>query len=318
MTHPESLGIIEVRRFLMGENRRQFLRFLLMSIAAGGCSHIIPSKHCQDCGSTHSSDGHHHGLPLKQERPKLEKVSSTDIHHEDDLKQKSQKFDETFGDDIVLEKELLPQAKSLLEKLSQYESYVGHGYFNLKSFSQFETDLEAMGLILSSQEKSFASDLFDFDAQKYGFMGEKVITSMEKTFSNREVVKVPYSGHFLLDGESTRLYHSLVADVGNSLILTSGVRGTAKQFKLFLQKADEVDFNLSKASRSLAPPGYSHHGKGDFDVGRKGGGLANFTEDFARTFEFKEMIKLGYVDIRYQELNLLGVRFEPWHIKVHG
>jgi len=74
--------------------------------------------------------------------------------------------------------------------------------------------------------------------------------------------------------------------------------------------------NLSKASRSLAPPGHSYHGIGDFDVGKVGFGRKNFSEEFARTDEFHRLVELGYVDIRYPRDNLFGVRYEPWHIKV--
>ena len=104
--------------------------------------------------------------------------------------------------------------------------------------------------------------------------------------------------------------------MGDSLVLTSGVRGLAKQFHLFLEKASIADWNFSLASRSLAPPGYSFHGKNDFDIGKLGNGLANFTDAFSETIEFKKLIDLGYVDIRYKQRNQLGVRFEPWHIKI--
>ena len=58
------------------------------------------------------------------------------------------------------------------------------------------------------------------------------------------------------------------------------------------------------------------HGIGDFDVGRIGWGAKNFTDQFAQTREFKTMEDLGYVQIRYTTDNRLGVRYEPWHIKV--
>jgi D-alanyl-D-alanine carboxypeptidase len=28
------------------------------------------------------------------------------------------------------------------------------------------------------------------------------------------------------------------------------------------------------------------------------------------------LVELGYINMRYPEDNLLGVRYEPWHIKV--
>lgn len=89
-----------------------------------------------------------------------------------------------------------------------------------------------------------------------------------------------------------------------------------KQFLLFLNKAYSNDGNLSLASRSLAPPGYSFHGNGDFDVGQVGYGALNFTERFTETEVFKRLSEMGYLQLRYPEDNRLGVRFEPWHIKI--
>ena len=70
------------------------------------------------------------------------------------------------------------------------------------------------------------------------------------------------------------------------------------------------------ASRSLAPPGHSFHGVGDFDVGKVGLGASNFTDVFAETAEFQQLVDLGYVSMRYPKDNQLGVRYEPWHVKV--
>ncbi len=89
-----------------------------------------------------------------------------------------------------------------------------------------------------------------------------------------------------------------------------------KQFLLFLNKAYNYDGNLSLASRSLAPPGYSYHGIGDFDVGQVGLGADNFTQRFTTTEVYRKLKDLGYIKIRYVEDNMLGVRFEPWHINV--
>ena len=58
---------------------------------------------------------------------------------------------------------------------------------------------------------------------------------------------------------------------------------------LFLSKAHESKGNLSMASRSLAPPGYSYHGISDFDVGQVGFGVNNFTEKFTDTDVFKKL-----------------------------
>ena len=89
-----------------------------------------------------------------------------------------------------------------------------------------------------------------------------------------------------------------------------------KQFLLFLNKAYQNDGNISLASRSLAPPGYSFHGAGDFDVGQVGFGAANFTALFTTTPIYKRLSEIGYLMLRDPEENLLGMRFGPWHIKI--
>ena len=108
----------------------------------------------------------------------------------------------------------------------------------------------------------------------------------------------------------------LTRELGDRVILTSGVRSVVKQSLLFLNKAYNSQGNLSLASRQLAPPGYSFHGIGDFDVGQVGFGPANFTERFICTEVYRRLESLGYLTLRYPRDNCLGVRFEPWHIKV--
>ncbi|WP_052294548.1 D-alanyl-D-alanine carboxypeptidase family protein [Arcobacter nitrofigilis] len=83
-----------------------------------------------------------------------------------------------------------------------------------------------------------------------------------------------------------------------------------------MDKLDSVDLNLSMASRSIAPPAFTYHSVGDFDIGKKGLGADNFTERFAHTNEFSEMKTLKYIDMRYTIGNKDGVRYEPWHVKV--
>lgn len=79
--------------------------------------------------------------------------------------------------------------------------------------------------------------------------------------------------------------------------------------------------NLSAASRSLAPPGYSWHAQHDFDIGLRSGKLKpyNFRKEFITTPLFVTLFSQGFIhlqDLRYRQDNELGVRFEPWHIRV--
>jgi len=162
----------------------------------------------------------------------------------------------------------------------------------------------------------YLEKLFFADAHTYGFYGEKVMSGLTERIPSKDLLKVPKTGHFLFKGKSLALYDKLRKDVGEDIVLTSGIRGTVKQMYLFLSKVSQAEGNMSKASRSLAPPGYSYHAVGDFDVGKVGFGFKNFTEDFANTDVYKKLQDLGYISIRYTDDNQFGVRYEPWHIQV--
>jgi hypothetical protein len=167
------------------------------------------------------------------------------------------------------------------------------------------------------KELELLERIFYTDSGLYGFLGEKPIDNMTTSIKKKDVVKIPKSGNYLYKGSPHTMYEKVRKQVGDKLYLTSGIRGVVKQFMLFLKKADKNKGNLSLASRSLAPPGYSFHGIADFDVGQIGYGSLNFTGSFTKTEVFKKLDNLEYISIRYPKDNLKGVRFEPWHIKVY-
>jgi len=220
--------------------------------------------------------------------------------------------------DVILDPAQRIAFDSALARLRRLQNYVGYGNFNIIGWDQslkLARNLDVVGAF-TARELELIEELFFADAQTFGFYGDKVVTSLSSNIAARDIVKIPRSGHFLFKGESTATYHKIRRDLGDSVILTSGIRSVVKQIYLFMNKAEQVDGNLSLASYSLAPPGHSYHAVGDFDVGKKGFGHRNFSEEFAKTDEFKRLIDLGYLDIRYPQQNPFGVRYEPWHIKV--
>ena len=261
------------------------------------------------------------GLP--QPAPAIQASSSLNVAELDDEKidsylKKIRNFDAIFASDIYLD----PRYESLLLKTAQHltrvEAYIGHGNFNLMSFDEMlkaGRNFSKIGAF-EADELNFLEEIFFANPNRYGFFGKKISRDITDFIPRHDVAKISNSGHFLLKGESLNLYEQIRRDVGDQLILTSGVRGNVKQMHLFLAKAIEAEGNLSRASRSLAPPGHSYHGIGDFDIGKIGYGERNFTSDFSSTEEYKRIASLGYVDIRYPSNNLFGVRFEPWHIKL--
>ena len=227
-------------------------------------------------------------------------------------------FARDYDDDIFVSSadEILLHSVTL--RLKKLQSTIGFGNFNIVNFDEALTFAKRFNDVgeFTAKELEFIERVFFTAASDYGFYGEKVTDRLTNNIAKKNVFKVPHTGHYLLKDQSLAYYEKIKKSVGGNIVLTSGIRSNVKQLHLFLAKTIRVNGNLSRASRSLAPPGYSYHGIGDFDVGRAGWGGKNFTNAFASTDEFKRMQDLGYIAIRYDHGNQLGVRFEPWHIQV--
>jgi hypothetical protein len=257
--------------------------------------------------------------PLAEPTP-IDPISDegADHHDEYDLQHKIRDFDRTYPDDVRLDDSQLALVRSTAARLERAVKIIGHGNFNLVSFDdllRYAARYDGIGAFTPA-ELEFLDEIFYSDARRYGFYGEKVLDRQTATFHERDLELIPSTGHYLLRGEPLAKFERIRRDLGDGIFLTSGIRNVVKQYQLFLSKAVETGGNLSQASRSLAPPGYSYHAVGDFDVGRIGFGLKNFTAEFTTTPEYKRLIDLGYVEIRYTETNPFGVRHEPWHIKI--
>lgn len=220
--------------------------------------------------------------------------------------------------DIILNNEQKSIQATVLARLSRLQRYVGYGNFNVIDWDQALKTASKRDQIggFPKVELDFIENLFYTDATSFGFYGDKIITGLGAPITKKDIIKIPGTGHYLFKGDALKTYQKIRKDIGESIVLTSGIRSVVKQMYLFLNKAAKVDGNLSVASYSIAPPGHSYHAVGDFDVGKINFGSRNFTEEFARTDEFKRLTDLGYLDIRYPQNNPFGVRYEPWHIKV--
>lgn len=254
-------------------------------------------------------------LPQKQTPalfgPELDKHIKDGLH-------RSKDFNRSYDDDILLNSQMRGVLQTTVGRLSRLQHYIGYANFSLLGFDdalKFASRYSRVGQF-SKQEIDFIESIFFEDASRYGFWGDKVTTNLTANIVTRDTIKMRGTGQYLFQGQSLQMYHKIKKDMGSSIILTSGIRGMVKQIYLFLAKAVSTNGNLSQASRSLAPPGHSYHGVGDFDVGKLGFGVSNFTAAFSATDEYRRLCQLGYVLIRYTQHNPYGVRFEPWHIKV--
>jgi len=203
-------------------------------------------------------------------------------------------------------------------RFKRLSAYIGFANFNLVSFDEalyYARNYPTIGKF-KDDELSLIEKFFHEDPNVYGFYGAKTCGNLNNKVSVKDVVKIPYTGHYLFKGKPQEDYNKLIKDVGASLILTSGVRNIVKQVSLYAGKLKRNGGNITNASRDIAPPSYSYHTISDFDVGLRGWGYENFTEKFATTREFEVMTKLSYIKMRYQKNNSDGVRFEPWHVEV--
>jgi len=237
-----------------------------------------------------------------------------------DYLQKIKCFDKPHKGDVYLDHKRYVLLGSSVKRFKRLQMTVGHANFHLLNFDdaiRFSRNYSRVGPFTKA-ELYFLEMIFYDDPALYGFFGEKPVKNITARIQRRDVVKVRHTGNYLYKGLPLDTYKKINRDVGDNVILTSGVRSVIKQFLLFLNKAYNNRGNLSLASRSLAPPGYSFHGVSDFDVGQVGFGVANFTERFVSAPVYRKLRDRGYLKLRYPRKNMLGVRFEPWHIKVNS
>jgi len=207
---------------------------------------------------------------------------------------------------------------SLLKKLIIVQNQVGYVQFNILSFDDLLKTASRCKTPLLPTEIGFIESIFYGDPRKYGFYGERTVPELTVVTPQRDVIYMDKTGHFLMKGAATEKFAQIRRLIGPDLILTSGVRAPVKQLYLFLKKMEYARGDLRLTSTSIAPPGFTFHSVGDFDIGKAGYGQSNFTEKFQETDIFKKLYDGGYISIRYTSNNPYGVRFEPWHIKVTG
>ena len=222
------------------------------------------------------------------------------------------------SDDIYLSYQEYITLASLNTRLKRLRRFIGYANFNIVSYKDalfYGRNYSAIGAF-TKEELSLVEKLFFENSNQYGFYGAQTCSDINNKVLKKDVVKIPHTGHYLFKGKPLNDYEMLKKDIGDTLVLTSGVRNVVKQLSLYVNKIYNTGGNITQASISIAPPAHSYHTISDFDVGRRGWGYKNFTADFASTKEFEEMIKLDYISMRYNKNNSDGVRFEPWHVEV--
>jgi len=232
---------------------------------------------------------------------------------------KMRNFNASHDEDHFLSSAEQALLQQTVARLRRVQGFIGHANFNLLSFDKlcyYARNYSTIGAF-SAAEQELMERFFYTDARELGFFGDKVMDKLTLGINKGDTLKVAGSGNYLFKGKPQEVFKKIQRESKrDDVILTSGVRGVVKQMHLFMEKAINAEGNLSLASRSLAPPGYSYHGISDFDVGQRGLGYQNFTAAFAHSDVYKRLSERGYLTMRYPLDNMLGVRYEPWHVKV--
>jgi len=280
------------------------MAFLLAPFPASGKELLLAGLQREEDPPAPQGD-HAHSAPVADEQLKdyLFKVRNPDISH---------------NGDVILNEGEQQLLGAVVQRLGRLSQNVGNGNFSTLGFDEALVIAQRQPSVgsFTNAELAFFEMIYGKDAREYGFFGKKQADALLQVVNEGEIIKVPQSGNYLFKGESLEKFTKIKKDLGEDVILTSGIRGIIKQFYLFLGKAHRHGGNLSIASRSLAPPGYSYHATGDFDIGQKGLGDGNFSELFTTTSVYKRLAEQGFVDYRYWRDNMLGVRYEPWHIRL--
>lgn len=294
-------------------DRRKFFKLAVLSACAfpmnvSGIVHLAPNN------KKKKFDQNIHPTAAQLAVP-AQKVSDDKIK---DYLIKIRHPDLVHPEDVYLNADNQILLAQIVARLQRLYKNIGYGNFGVIGFDEavgFARDYPVVG-DFTVEELDFLEMIYYRSASDYGFLGDKRVVALTQVINKKDIYKVPYSGNYLFKGASLTKYREIKNDLGEDALLTSGIRGLIKQFYLFLNKVERHDGNLSLASRSLAPPGYSYHATGDFDIGQMGFGKNNFSERFLETSVFRKLADQGYVEYRYKRDNMLGVRYEPWHIKL--
>jgi D-alanyl-D-alanine carboxypeptidase len=166
-----------------------------------------------------------------------------------------------------------PKVVGHLRSVRQTVGYGNLGVLGIDGMLRIARSDPQVGAFSVPELESLEKTLYH-NAALYGFYGDKVLLRLSDELPHGDIAAVPHTGQYLIEGRPSETLQLIGPRIGDDAILTSGARSIVKQTYPFLHKALKTGGNLSRASRPLAPPGYSFHGAGDFAMGHRGLGAA--------------------------------------------
>ncbi|NQY95366.1 MAG: hypothetical protein HRT43_14465, partial [Campylobacteraceae bacterium] len=166
--------------------------------------------------------------------------ASTFNRHRHDVKIEKKSL---ITSDIYLPSEHYKILKSVKNKLKLIQRYVGYGNFNIISFDKaVSTARWGRGIKrFTKEELNFMESMYYYDPSIHGFYGQRTSVNLTDKIRKKDVLKVPRTGHYLFKGKTVETYTHMKKDIGETIILTSGVRSIVKQMKLYIDKIDKTN-----------------------------------------------------------------------------
>ena len=293
-------------------------RDLLKTVPLGGLALLLDGPGALRCARQVIATA----TPPQTDTESIDPIADEGAHHrsEHDPLNKTRDFDRTYADDYLLAESRLELLAATADKLERAVRVIGPWAFQprlLRRPAALRPPLRRDRRLLAEPRLQFLDEIFYTDAELYGFHGQQGpgradlpgSTSAMSSGSPRPVTTCCGENRSRGTRGSARTW-------GRNVFLTSGVRGVVKQYQLFLSKAVTTGGNLSQASRSLAPPGYSYHAIGDFDVGRVGFGSEELHRRLRRDGGVPQAHRPRLRGHPLHRDQPLWRAPEPWHIKI--
>lgn len=210
--------------------------------------------------------------------------------------------------------------KDILDRFSEMKK-ASRKKFSLLDYKEFLS-------LLDKKERRLVERIQKLNIARYGkktpFLGilpvpkDLVMVRGQKYKAGSKLYNVPI--HFLprrAYRAFKRMNQVIEKDLKRPLNITSGYRSPAYQMYVLLYFLEKYHWDMAKALKRAALPGYSEHGY-PLRQGVDFGTLEPLSDirDFVRTEEYKWLKKnanrFGFY-LSFHKGNKLGVMFEPWH-----
>ena len=219
--------------------------------------------------------------------------------------------------DVVADAKTRATLASVNQRLTTVRDVVGFGNFNVLSFDEmleFGRRYSQIGEFTRS-ELDLLESLFTRMLRDTVSLARNLSARSPSGSTCAMSSRFRITGHYVFSGKSLALYEKVLKQVGGNLTLTSGCAASSSRCSSSSPGRRRRRQPLAGIAL-IGATGVLISRRRRFRRGYQGWGERNFTDDFASTDEFRSLLDLGYIDIRYPKDNRKGVRFEPWHIKV--